>query len=309
MRKYNRVMAGRGGMYANDCVAGGYIGVGFLRDHDLTGQLPDAWREFNAAFTPVYRAENAGKSKVAAGLACGAVWTVCKGLQTGDIVITPNGEGRYHAGEIRGDYQYEPDQPLAHQRPVHWYGELFDRSDMSEALQRSTGSIGTVCDITKHASELDQFIHGDPAPTMVSSDPEVENVSAFALEKHLQDFLVSNWSSTALGKTHDIYTDDGEIVGKEYPTDTGAIDILAISKDGKELLVVELKKGRASDVVVGQIQRYMGFVMDELCEPGQAVAGVIIALDDDLRIRRALRVTERIKFCRYRVSFSIENWD
>jgi len=37
------------------------------------------------------------------------------------------------------------------------------------------------------------------------------------------------------------------------------IDILAVSKDQKELLVVELKKGRASDVVVGQIQRYMGF--------------------------------------------------
>ena len=40
-------------------------------------------------------------------------------------------------------------------------------------------------------------------------------------------------------------------------SDTGPIDILAISKDKKTLLVVELKKGRVSDNVVGQIQRYI----------------------------------------------------
>ena len=32
------------------------------------------------------------------------------------------------------------------------------------------------------------------------------------------------------------------MVGRQYPNDTGPIDILAISKDKKELLVVELKK-------------------------------------------------------------------
>jgi len=34
---------------------------------------------------------------------------------------------------------------------------------------------------------------------------------------------------------------------------------------------VELKKGRASDVVVGQIQRYMGYVLQELAEEHQKV--------------------------------------
>ncbi len=32
----------------------------------------------------------------------------------------------------------------------------------------------------------------------------------------------------------------------------------------KELLVVELKKGRVSDVVIGQIQSYMCYVKEEL---------------------------------------------
>jgi len=69
--------------------------------------------------------------------------------------------------------------------------------------------------------------------------------------------------------------------------------------------VVELKKGRASDVVVGQALRYMGFVQEELAEEGQTVQGVIIALEDDQRIRRALAVVPNIVFYRYQISFKL----
>ncbi len=63
---------------------------------------------------------------------------------------------------------------------------------------------------------------------------------------------------------------------------------MAISKDKATLLVVELKKGRASDAVVGQVLRYMGYIRELVAEPAQAVEGAIIASDDDNRIRRAL---------------------
>src|SRR5207253_2099198 len=79
--------------------------------------------------------------------------------------------------------------------------------------------------------------------------------------------------------------------GKQYVTDdNGRIDILAISKDKKELLVVELKKGRASDIVVGQVQRYMGYVKEVIAEENQIVKGIIIALEVDLKLKRALSV-------------------
>ena len=83
------------------------------------------------------------------------------------------------------------------------------------------------------------------------------------------------------------------------------MDVLAISKDKSELLVVELQKGRASDVVVGQIQRYMGFAQYELAEVNQTVKGVIIGLESDLRLRRALSVIPNIKFYRYEVNFKL----
>ncbi|WP_245915501.1 endonuclease NucS domain-containing protein [Leptospira johnsonii] len=78
-----------------------------------------------------------------------------------------------------------------------------------------------------------------------------------------------------------------------------------MSKDKKELLVVELKKGRASDSVVGQIQRYMGFVLQELAEENQTVKGIIIALEDDPKIKRALAVTQNIEFYRYQIQFKL----
>ena len=142
-------------------------------------------------------------------------------------------------------------------------------------------------------------------PTIISNDATVEDPSEFALEKHLEDFLVRNWKQTELGKEFDIFEEEGELVGQQYPSDTGPIDILAVSKDKKTLLVVELKKGRASDNVVGQIQRYMGYVKEELAESNQEVRGIIIALEDDIRIKRALSVTQNIEFFRYQVSFKL----
>ena len=139
----------------------------------------------------------------------------------------------------------------------------------------------------------------------MSTDVTIEDPSVFALEKHLEDFLVANWDQTILGKEYDIFEEEGELVGQQFLSDTGPIDILAVSKDQKEILVVELKKGRASDAVVGQIQRYMGYVKDELCEDDQIVKGLVIALDDDLRLRRALSVTNNIEFYRYKVDFKL----
>lgn len=305
MTQYNRVMAGAGGVHAAECVHAGFIGVDYQIPQDLTNHLPENWRDFNADFRPIFLQGHPGKTKIAAGLACGFVWTVSKGLKQGDIVITPNGEGAYYVGEITGGYFYQPGGILPHRRPVTWFPNTIERSAMSEALRRSTNSTGTCCNITQYAVELKALIGGQASPALVASDPTVENPAVFALEKYLEDFLVSNWSGTVLGNNYDIYTEDGEQVGQQFETDTGSIDILAVSKDGSELLVVELKKGRASDSVVGQIQRYMGYVIDELAEPHQTVKGVIIALDDDLKIRRALRAAINISFYRYNVSFAL----
>ena len=305
MKSYYRVMLGRQSMYASSCFDGDFIGADYEIPQDLKMELPDDWRAFNKKFIPVYLAGHPDKTKIGAGLACGFLWTVSKGIKKGDIVLCPDGTGQYHLGDVNGDYYYAPGEVLPHRRSVSWRENTVSRADMSDALKKSTGSIGAVADVSSYAEEIEALIGPDSKPKLFSTDETVEDPSAFALEKHLEDFLVQNWTQTDLGKDYDIYEEDGEKVGQQYPTDTGPMDILAIKKDKTQLLVVELKKGRASDVVVGQTLRYMGFAAQELAEPNQKVRGVIIALEDDQRIRRALAVAPNIDFYRYQISFKL----
>ena len=305
MKNYYRVMLGKKSVFAEQCFAGSFIGADFGIAEDLSDKLPDEWRAFNKKFIPVFLAEYPDKNKISAGLACGALWTVAKGIRKNDIVLCPDGAGAYRVGEVIGDYQYAPGQVLPHRRPVQWLNQTIDRAAMRDALKTSAGSIGTVSDISGHREEIEKLIGVGSIPAILSSDPTVEDPPAFALEKHLEDFLVQNWAQTDLGKEYDIFEEDGEKVGQQYPTDTGLIDILAIKKDKKELLVLELKKGRAIDLVVGQAIRYMGYALQKLAEDDKSGKGVIIALEDDQRIRRALAAVPNIAFYRYQISFKL----
>jgi restriction system protein len=306
MTRYFRLMLGQKSVYAPECFAAGFVGADFGIHEDLSQKLPEEWREFNKQFIPVYLANRPEKTKIGAGLACGALWTVAKGIKKGDIVLSPDGTGLYRVGDVISDYYYAAGQILPHRRKVNWRETAIARSAMSEALRQSASSAGTVSEITVHRIEIEQLL-GDPPPPgpIISGDTEIEDPVAFAREKHLEAFLVTNWNQTILSKDFSIYEEDGEPVGQQYATDAGPIGILAVSKDKKRLLILELKRGRASDVVVGQVLRYMGFVKEEIAEEGQSVEGAIIALEDDQKIRWALLSVPSISFYRYQVSFKL----
>ena len=178
MKKYIRVMLGRGSMYAKKCREGGFIGADFDVDVDLSDSLFENWRDFNKKFIPLWMTNVPGKSTTAAGLACGFLWTVVKGLRIGDIVLCPSGEGYYYVGVIDSNYYYIPDDVLPHRRKVVWLDKVIDRKDMSKELRNSSGSIGTCSDVTKYAAEIEVLLNGAgvvPAktgPTMPSEPPK-----------------------------------------------------------------------------------------------------------------------------------------
>lgn len=295
-------MPGRRSAFFNDCLEGGFIGGDWNLPIDLSNELTEDWHDFNAKCIPIYLANNPGASKIAAGLACGMLWTISKGLRINDVVLMPDGHGTYAVGTITSDYYFAgKDEVLPHRRRVDWNEDRIPRSSMSQSLKNSSGSIGTCCDLTSYADEINRLINPHGTEVVAKDSQDI-----FALEKHLEDFLVANWKHTEFGKNFDIYEDTDGQTGQQYPTDTGPMDILAISKDKKELLVVELKRSRTSDAVVGQILRYMGFVKEMLCDEGQTVRGAIVALEDDQRIRRALSMVDNVSFFRYKINFRLE---
>ena len=306
MTNYRRVMLGKQSVHAADCFAGNFIGADFGIHEDLSHHLPEEWRTFNKQFIPKFLERNPEKEKIGAGLACGALFTISKGIKKGDVVLCPDGGGNYRVGDVASDYYYAVNQVLPHRRKVAWRTETIARASMSDALQNSTGWGGSVSDISNHRVELEQLLGNLPSALQARvGDGEIEDPAAFAMEKHLEAFLVTNWDQTILSKDFSIFEEDGESVGQQYATDAGPIDVLAISKDKKRLLVVELKRGRASDAVVGQVLRYMGFVKEQIAESNQTVEGVIIALEDDQKMRWALMSVPSISFYRYQVSFKL----
>lgn len=169
-------MLGQGGKYAKICREEGYIGANFDINEDLSGSLYENWRDFNSKYIPIWMDNVPDKSKIAAGLACGFLWTIVKGLQIGDTILSPSGEGFYYVGTIASDYYYVPNSELPHRRKVEWDNKVIQRKDMSQELKNSTGSIGTCCDITNYASEIEILINGNhniiPIITKVTSSSQ-----------------------------------------------------------------------------------------------------------------------------------------
>jgi hypothetical protein len=88
-----------------------------------------------------------------------------------------------------------------------------------------------------------------------------------SLEKDLINYLASDPSQIEKGL---------ELKEKEYDTKSaGRIDILCTDRN-RNFVVIETKKGKESDKVVGQIQRYMGWINRNLAKNSESVRGIII---------------------------------
>ncbi len=303
MAKYLFLRLGRGGKFAEQCRQDGVMGVHYHMYVDFSGKFKDSMSNFNQEFIPIFMENHPDAKRLAAGSACGTIWTVFNTFNIGDIVLSPAGNGVFFIGKIVGDYFYDPEYVLPHLRKVEWYEKTIKHANMSDELKRSTRTPGTYANISRHGEEIEAWLKGE---TKTFDGNEAENMSEFVFEKHLEEFLERNWDKTPLGNDYFIYEDEEGGTGRQYVTDVGEIDILAVSKDQKKLLVIELKRGRTSDQVVGQIQRYMGFVKRHLAEPDQEVHGLIIAFDADERLEYALSVTQNIEFYKYHISFSLE---
>ncbi len=184
-------MLGRGGMYSKICREGNYIGANFDLNLDLSDSLFENWRDFNNKFIPVLMEDNPSKSRTSAGLACGFLWTIVKGLQIGDIVLCPSGEGYYYVGKISSDYYYVPNTELPHRRSVIWLDKVINRKDMSINLRNSSGSIGTCCDITKYADEIKALI-GDKTSTPYSPHIQIKTSTKPFDERSLHKLFCNN---------------------------------------------------------------------------------------------------------------------
>ena len=138
-------------------------------------------------------------------------------------------------------------------------------------------------------------------------EDDVETPSAFALEQHLRDYIAKDIQKISFnGRNLKLFQDQDGRKGVEYPTDTGRIDILAISAtDNQEFFVIELKLSRGSDQAIGQLMRYMTWVEDRLTDDRQ-VKGIIVAQSIDDKLKRSVRmISSRVELLEYKLKFDL----
>jgi hypothetical protein len=129
----------------------------------------------------------------------------------------------------------------------------------------------------------------------------------FPLEEYLENFIVKNWNNINFGESLMLYIDDEGTPAQQYPTSEGFIDLLAKDADGN-LVVIELKKGRSNQQVVGQILSYVGWVKNNLAVKDQKVRGIIIAADSNQALLDAVgTVSNFISVKYYKVKFNFVN--
>ena len=137
---------------------------------------------------------------------------------------------------------------------------------------------------------------GEP-PIAHESDliEEVDSAdSRFTYERDLHNTLKR--------QTMDLFP-EYQLIGSEYFIGNVRLDLL-LEKD-KKLLVVELKAGKATYAVFGQIAMYIGLVQAKF--PEYEVHGLIIASEIDEGLRNACTITNLIKCKTYKMALTLED--
>lgn len=142
---------------------------------------------------------------------------------------------------------------------------------------------------------LDEDFEEEELIQLLENAPEV--TLAMSFERDLQRNLRLNINSLENG----LEIIDG---GNERQVfNGGRIDILC--KDQAEnLVIIELKAGKAKPEVLAQILDYMADIREETESP---VRGIIVAHEFDRRLQNAVRETPQIKLKKYSVQFAFEN--
>jgi restriction system protein len=305
-KAYYRIKLGEKNSKAQECHEGGFIGIGYSFNNDISSDLNLDRKSFIGKHSKILLENNLDNTKASAVMCSGIVWRFFKDIKQGDIVLAPISNNDFIIGQVSNDYQFDPNSGLPQQRQVKWFKNKISLNAMSETFRNSNSSRATLINISQYYEEIEGIINSDEQDKVYNiGNCHTTPVSNFTFEKYLEEFLVQNWEKTDLANDYDIYESNGA-TGQQFKCDVGIMDILAISKDKKEFAVIELKRGQASDETLGQVQRYMGYVKDELCENNQTVKGIIIALEEDLKLKRALSVTNNIDFYRYKMNFELD---
>lgn len=135
----------------------------------------------------------------------------------------------------------------------------------------------------------DAFAHGDGG---AAPRPHSNVLTERALEEHLE----THWGQTPFAHrgVELSRADKYGLAGRQVLTRVNSIDLLGFAPADRCWWVIELKRDLPSDAVVGQVSRYLGWVMETRARYGETAVGAIIAKGSDAKLRYAVKPHARL---------------
>mgnify|MGYP000726813470 CR=1 FL=1 len=115
---------------------------------------------------------------------------------------------------------------------------------------------------------------------LIFGKEELEKKEEIVVEEDIKEYIAEHL---------EIIEEGLSLVGIEFQTPIGYIDILCRDKD-KNFVVIEIKREIGSYKVVGQIQKYMAWVMENLAKKeGKEVRGFIVVKEIDEELEYSVK--------------------
>ena len=234
---------------AHNCISIGWVALGDLSTIDLE----ELRQRVEAAYPE--------RSRRSHQLITNMVWSFSHEIAQGDVIIARRGLSTLSGvGEVTAPYSFVAGQNPAVDHP-HFIQVNWKDTPRGKQFKKAQFAQHTVNETTKET--VATLLESETPPAMTPQSGSSSG-GRFVLEAHLQEFIASNWPS--IFPLLEFYEEDGAVGGTPYDTgDAGAIDILAVDRQTRDFVVIELKRNRTSDQVVGQLLRYMGWVRQNLC--------------------------------------------
>lgn len=152
------VRAGEGGKFFDEFIKHDVIAIGWDKIRNLR------FIKNRSEMDVIYRRAYPRDSNVSQSVNAGQLWSFCRDMQKGDIILTPNPLTRsIYIGTVNGEYKYERkalgDLYYKHRRKVNWEKEV-PRDSFSQEMKYSIGSLLTIFSIDKYGSEIEDIRQG-----------------------------------------------------------------------------------------------------------------------------------------------------
>ena len=268
-KKLWMVRAGRGAVYLDDFLEGGFVGI----DPDIGPlELGTPKREIKNRLIAACPEESEGTLAVWAT----QILKLLSGFEVGDEVTTyDSGQRIYFLGTITGELRHRPDHEPHYQRPVEWRRKV-PRDTLSVSTRNSLGSISSLFQVSPEAAEeirkksllIEASVEEAPpapAPAKRKAEETSEKEILDEVVAKAEDFIEDRIAQLNWQQMQELVA--GILRAMEYKARVSAkgadrgVDIFA-SPDGLGLeqprIFVEVKHRRGTPIGAQEVRAFVG---------------------------------------------------